>query len=1805
MTAANPSTSAAVNSFNGPGTSWDVNADWTDSGVNLIPGLTDALLINSGSLAAGATETLDGSYSVQTLSFDIGSGSININANAGGTTGQTLTLTGGTNALGTTDLIDLSSATTGTANIGVTGNAGITTVALGASGNISVNNASATLDFGANSIISGAFNLSKSGAGTLVLAGANTFGGNSNTFTLSAGTLDINNASALGDTSNTLVISGGTIDNTSGAAITTSNYAETWGGNFTFTGTNALNLGTGAVGLGSATRTVTVNGTGVNGTLTVGGVISGTGGLTKSGTGTLVLTGVDTYTGATTVNGGVLTYSGSGGLSAGTGAGLTVSGASGALLNIAATGSLGFSSTSVGAANAPGAIVQASGTFTAMNASSVYMALGNGGYGSYTLNGGTFNASNSSGVRVGVGSGGQGVFLQTGGTVNLTRYFAVGFQTAAATPGTVTVTGGTLNGNASFGFIVGNSGGNGVMNLGTQAGGAGLIVSNWGTGLEIDDANGGNGTLNLNSGTLRLTAGSIVHPTATGTSTVNFNGGTLQAAGAGLTLIGTTLSAVNVYNRGATFDTQTNTATVSANLLAPTGNGIYPAGGTLAVASGGSGYIGAPLVAVSGGSGTGAMAIANISGGVITGVTLTNPGQNFQVGDQLSFTFTGGGASSPVGSFQYALTAADIAANNSGGVTKLGAGTLTLSGANTYTGPTTVQGGTLVVGGASALGTGRVNMTGGTLNLSGHNATLNSIASTVTTSVIQNASATPVTLTTGGDNTSTTYASVLADGTGGGSLSVVKTGSGALTLSGTNTYTGTTAINGGVLNVNGSLASPSVSVAGSAGIGGSGTLNGSVTVNNGGVINAGYQGLGALSIANLTLGATAGDLATVNLTAGATEINVGGTLTLNGGAGSVTLNVGGAAPSIGQYPLVAYGSMAGTGYSAFTLGTLPNRVIANLVNNTANNSFDLNVTGVDFPVWTGALGSEWSANTLAAPKNWVLNSNHANKTDYLQGDSVLFDDTATGSTTINIGVANVSPGAVTFANSTLSYTLMGGFGIAGGAALTKTGGGMLTISNTNSFTGPVNISNSGVISVASVANAGVPSPLGAGTTINVDSGMLSFTGASGSTDRNIMVNSGGMILDIPGNLILTGGITGSGVVSKISNGALTLAGANGLSGGLNLYAGQLNINNPAALGTGTFAINGGSIDNTSGAPITISTNNAQAWAADFTFIGSKSLNLGTGPVTLSSDRTLTVSANTLTVGGVISGSAGLTKAGNGTLLLAAANTYTGSTNVNAGVLQIGGNTSVPTASLITVASGGTFDTNANGQAGRNVLTIAGTGAPGQLGAIVNTSGANEGSVGNVTLNGDASVGTSGGKLDFYGTISGGYTLTAAAGSTAIDVRTTNSISGLTAFIVNSPVISEASQSWAGPYTVNAGGALGGYNSIAYSGSVTLNGGTLFANGNNFTTTFGGSVTVQSASTIGSTSIAAGSTQGGSNITVSNAISGPGGITFGGSKITTLGASNSYNGGTTITGGTVVAGATDVLGTGGLTMSGGTFTLNGNNTTVASLSSTVTTATIQNANATAVTLTVGASNASTSYTSTLVDGTGGGALALTKNGNGALTLSGTNTYTGPTTVNGGALVVTGSISGSTVSVNGGATLAGTGALGGAVTTSSGGTIAPGVNGLGTLTVNNAVIFASASTFSVCLGGVGSGQVSVLNASGINLNGDGGTGATLQLNLVNGYVPAGGDLLVIALNSGSESGGFAGTSVDSNPNYFGGASFTSFVSGGIEYAVSYNATATSFTGGTGIALMAIPEPTSLALLASLTMPVGLLRFRRRRA
>lgn len=234
------------------------------------------------------------------------------------------------------------------------------------------------------------------------------------------------------------------------------------------------------------------------------------------------------------------------------------------------------------------------------------------------------------------------------------------------------------------------------------------------------------GAVNLNAGELTLYRAHASFANLTNNTTTptyfNFNGGLLKAAANSAQLM-QGLTAAHVYPSGARIDTAGFDATINQPLIAPAGYGV--AG--IALATAGAGYIGAPAVLITGGLGKGATAVAlvdlesdSLSCGQVTNILVTSAGSGYGASDTLAATLRGGGCLTPA-----TLGAVTLSANASGGLAKLGAGTLTLGGACTYSGGTTVSGGTLKVGRANALLPGSLVTLeeGGTLDLNGFSIT--------------------------------------------------------------------------------------------------------------------------------------------------------------------------------------------------------------------------------------------------------------------------------------------------------------------------------------------------------------------------------------------------------------------------------------------------------------------------------------------------------------------------------------------------------------------------------------------------------------------------------------------------------------------------------------------------------------------------------------------------------------------------------------------------------------------------------------------------------------------------------------------------------------------------------------------------------------------------------------------------------------------------------------------------------------------------------------------------------------------------
>lgn len=287
-----------------------------------------------------------------------------------------------------------------------------------------------------------------------------------------------------------------------------------------------------------------------------------------------------------------------------------------------------------------------------------------------------------------------------------------------------------------------------------------------------------------------------------------------------------------------------------------------------------------------------------------------------------------------------------------------------------------------------------------------------------------------------------------------------------------------------------------------------------------------------------------------------------------------------------------------------------------------------------------------------------------------------------------------------------------------------------------------------------------------------------------------------------------------------------------------------------------------------------------------------------------------------------------------------------------------------------------------------------------------------------------------------------------------------------------------------------------------------------------------------------------------NLTLYEVISGTGQLTKSGSSTLTLNGSNIYSGGTVVEEGTLrqgvsgafVSGATDAA----YTVNGGTLDLNNYNLTVSSLDGTGGAVALGSAD-----LTVD-QTATTTY-----DGVISGAGSLTKQGSGALALTGENTYSGGTTVSEGTLLVnnsTGSATGTgNVVVDAGATLGGAGSLAGDVTLA--GILTPG-NSPGAITIGGDLTMQSTSLTIIEI-------ASLLDFDQILIGGELTYGGDLLFDF--SFMPEVNDGFTIFDSFTSQSGAF--DSIDFSTQGFDGT---------FDYA----------TGA--LTITAVPEPSTWALL-----------------
>jgi autotransporter-associated beta strand protein len=685
----------------------------------------------------------------------------------------------------------------------------------------------------------------------------------------------------------------------------------------------------------------------VSGSHNIGSLLSGSGSLVKSGTGSLNLSAANSYTGTTTINGGTLKVTFPGGNNGGVGTfgvGSSITVNSGGTLLGSGVNVLGHSSTHAGdlltvnvggvllvdagsVLSMPYALNIVGGTIASVDAGdpslgNIYYASTQGTFTSsgdgtpatisvqkFNLIGAQFNVVRGSGaVDLNVtGNLFNNVLTKNGnGIMTLTGSNTYG-GTTAINAGTLQIGAGTDAGSIASTSSVVNNGAlvykvaSGARTLAVPVSGTGTLTQNSvGGSLTLTGTNTYTGATTISSGTLQIGSGSDAGSIAS-TSSVTDNGALVYNVAAGTRTLAAPISGSGSLTQksvgGSLTLTGTNTysgvTAISSGTLTLSGNGSINS--SLSISGGGTFQL----------QNTATATFSNFSIGVGAG----NNGNINQTGGNLIYTGTGTGNASGfiLGYFASAIGIYNL----SGGLLSATSGDITLG--YDGTGIINQSGGVANINGIRLArgtnpSTGTYNLTSGTLNVGSigiykggaqSTPTLNFGGGTVgalaawTTNI-------GITLTgSGGDTTfDTTGGTIGLSGVLSGTGGLIKVGTSTLTLSGTNTYSGTTTINSGTLaigNANG-LGTGPVILSNSTG----------ATLQTG---TSNTSPIGLTGIASLTCSGTLSQLTfPSNGTTTLGSITTSGTAALTG----CLVNLPNTVTTSGTYTLITAASVTGT-----------------------------------------------------------------------------------------------------------------------------------------------------------------------------------------------------------------------------------------------------------------------------------------------------------------------------------------------------------------------------------------------------------------------------------------------------------------------------------------------------------------------------------------------------------------------------------------------------------------------------------------------------------------------------------------------------------------------------------------------------------------------------------------------------------------------------------------------------------------------------------------------------------------------------
>jgi len=1430
------------------------------------------------------------------------------------------------------------------------------------------------------------------------------------------------------------------IDSGSGA-VNTGSAKFALAGNQSWTNNSANTLTVGGTITNTANTTpytLTLNGTGntaLSGIISNGGT-TGTLALTKSGTGTLTLSGANTYSGATTISAGTLQVGnsaafGSGAVTVSNGSVLQA-GASGYTLANAFTFGTGggvidtqsYNMTMSGSwgASANSITKIGSGKLTYSNAASnttaipIYLKQG-----TLSITGtGQNNEFGTGTVTLGDATSQQNATLSfdMGSTASQRAFGSNPLTVANAGAATLTLafSGGTNSGwQDSFGGAISLSHDLVVQGNATNGGGTnngyGGRFQNWVLTGNIS----GTGDLHLqntvNSQNASLWLGKLSATVTTETMTINN--------------VGKIYNDSSVASPAAT-EFNTISAAIGTNVTGVVQNGTVPLalGGNNTFSTGVQLLNGEVDVELQNAAlGTGTFQIGNSTGTTAVTVdaldarSITNALNIYQ-----DFTFQGTAnltqgtgaitlsTNGTTGTHTVTVTANTLAlggvigdGGSAYGITKAGAGTLALSGANTYSGATTISAGILQANVAQngttsgPLGkSGNIVFGGGTLQFTSASAAWDPSARIAAGTTSGN-----VSIDTNGQ-TITFGSALTASQTGGLTLNDSNATPGTLILSAANAYTGGTVLDGGTLQ-----------------LGASGTLGNTTNALTFGA-TAASTGVSTLDLTNA--GATVGSLTVQTNSASNNTLKIGSgkTLTVNG------------AVTIGQGSATATTNLLTSGTGSFTMNSsgsnftvLPTNSNSQTVSANFGTLSNFTVTAANFGV--GGTGGASTSGTATLTLSGGTNTLKATTLGVAWGG---YNITTAASTLSLAGTTTID-----------ANTIIVGQGYPSGAGTIQFGSsGSVKIRN-NAGTGAANLSigyrdygSTGGTETGTVDLSGGTADALIGTLTMAQN--YGHTTRSGTSTGTLTFGSAGDITSTMDVTTITLDTDPTGTFVGTSNSTINVQGGTFRFGTMTVGASRTNFTANATLNLkgGTLASTGGTAVSTpAGVAIGLGSTSGAVMTFGQASGGTGAITLN-GGITLANNTTVTTAVNTNFAGAIGTASYTLAKSGSATLTLSgsAANLNTGLVTVSAGELDLNKTAGVNAIGGNLTVSGGTAKLLAANQLADSATVTVSGGILDTGTALTDTVSAFNMSSG--SLNGTGTI-----TATTYG-LTGG-TVNAKLGAGTINVSTGTVTLGSAGRLTGTPTlnVSSGQLTLAGAESVGAytqtGGTLGGSGNTLTATSYALQGGTVTANlGTGNVTVTSGTTTLNGTEAGTTVNINSGTLALGASDRLANGatVTVAGGIldTTASNYTDTVGTFNmsggSLNGGGTITattygltGGTVNA----QLGAGTINVSTGTVALGsaGRLTGTPTLnvsSGQLTLAGTESVGAytqTGGTL-AGTGNTLTSGTAfdmqagTVSANLGGTGIALNKTTGGTVTLNNANTYTGVTTISGGTLAL---------------------------------------------------------------------------------------------------------------------------------------------------------------------------------------------------